>query len=151
MMYKCKNLYSVEITHSTSTAHIVTGHPGECKNLHGHNYNFRIVVTSDKLDELGMVVDFSSLKKYVKDYLDENFDHKTIIYEKDERAEVLKSLGARIVSYNPTAENMAEKIWEDLNCLFGDEEYFVELVSVEETTNNKALYGGIVDYEKVSN
>lgn len=146
-MYKCKCLHSIEITHSTSTAHIVTGHPGECKNLHGHNYNFRIVVTSDRLDELGMVMDFSSLKKYVKDYLDENFDHKTIIYEKDERAEMLKSLGARIVPYNPTAENMAEKIWKDLNSLFEEEEFFVELVSVEETTNNKALYGGILDYE----
>lgn len=150
-MYKCKTLHSIEITHSTSTAHIVTGHPGECKNLHGHNYNFRIVVTSFRLDELGMVMDFSSLKKYVKNYLDENFDHKTIIYEKDERAEALKSLGARIVSYNPTAENMAEKIWKDLNSLFGDEEYFVELVSVEETANNKALYGGIIDYGQVSN
>ena len=150
-MYKCKTLHSIEITHSTSTAHIVTGHPGECKNLHGHNYNFRIVVTSFRLDELGMVMDFSSLKKYVKNYLDENFDHKTIIYEKDERAEALRNLGARIVSYNPTAENMAEKIWEDLNSLFRDEEYFVELVSVEETTNNKALYGGIINYGQVSN
>ena len=150
-MYKCKTLHSIEVTHSTSTAHIVTGHPGECKNLHGHNYNFRIVVTSFRLDELGMVMDFSSLRKYVKNYLDENFDHKTIIYEKDERAEALRNLGARIVSYNPTAENMAEKIWEDLNSLFRDEEYFVELVSVEETTNNKALYGGIINYGQVPN
>ena len=136
-------MYSVEITHSTSTAHIVTGHPGKCNNLHGHNYNFRIVVTSSKLDDLGMVVDFSDAKIAIKKHLDELYDHKTIVYEKDERAEALKALGATLVPYNPTAEKMAEIVWKDLNCMFEEDEFFVELVFVEETANNTAIYTGI--------
>lgn len=137
---------TIEIKHSTSTAHIVTGHPGKCNSLHGHNYNFTIGVTSSDLNELGMVVDFSILKKSVALILDNMYDHKTIIYEKDPRAATLKELGAELVNYNPTAENMARQIYFILCKTFSGIDEFQDLcisyVKVEETENNSAIVRG---------
>lgn len=136
----------IEIKHSTSTAHIITGHPGKCNNLHGHNYNFTIGVSSSYLNSLGMVVDFSTLKNKVKYILDEMYDHKTIIYKKDSRAEVLKDLGAELVDYNPTAENMARRIYSVLCKVFEKDEELstlsIRYVKVEETENNSAIVRG---------
>lgn len=137
---------TIEIKHSTSTAHIITGHPGKCNNLHGHNYNFTVGVTSPNLNSLGMVVDFSILKNKVKYILDEMYDHKTIIYKEDSRAEVLKGLGAELVDYNPTAEKMARKIYCVLCKEFEKDEELADLcisyIKVEETENNSAIVKG---------
>lgn len=136
----------IEIKHSTSTAHIITGHPGKCNNLHGHNYNFTIGVSSPELNVLGMVVDFSTLKNKVKYILDEMYDHKTIIYKEDPRAEVLAGIGAKLVDYNPTAEKMARKIYFVLCKLFEKDEELnnlcISYVKVEETENNSAIVRG---------
>ena len=136
----------IEIKHSTSTAHIVTEHPGKCNNLHGHNYNFTIGVNSPYLNALGMVVDFSILKNTVKYILDEMYDHKTIIYKKDPRAEILQGLGAELVDYNPTAENMARQIYYVLFKEFKKDEELAVLnisyIKVEETANNSAIIKG---------
>lgn len=138
---------TIEIKHSTSTAHIITGHPGKCNNLHGHNYNFTVGVTSTDLNELGMVVDFSILKKSVAFILDKMYDHKTIIYEKDPRAATLKELGAELVNYNPTAENMAKQIYFILCQTFREikelQDLCVSYVKVEETANNIAIIKGV--------
>lgn len=136
----------IEIKHSTSTAHIITGHPGKCNDLHGHNYNFTIGVSSPNLNSLSMVVDFSILKNKVKHILDEMYDHKTIIYKKDSRAEVLKSLGAELVDYNPTAEKMAKNIYCVLFKEFEKDEELAHLcisyIKVEETKDNSAIVRG---------
>ena len=137
---------TIEIKHSTSTAHIITGHPGKCNDLHGHNYNFTVGVTSPNLNSLGVVVDFSILKNKVKYILDEMYDHKTIIYKEDSRAEVLKGLGAELVDYNPTAEKMARKIYCVLCKEFEKDEELADLcisyIKVEETENNSAIIKG---------
>ena len=136
----------IEIKHSTSTAHIITGHPGKCNSLHGHNYNFTIGVSSPNLNALGMVVDFSILKNKVKYILDEMYDHKAIVYKKDPRAEVLTGIGAELVDYNPTAEKMARKVYFVLCKEFEKDEELADLcvsyVKVEETENNSAIVRG---------
>lgn len=137
---------TIEIKHSTSTAHIITGHSGKCNNLHGHNYNFTIGVSSLDLNSLGMVVDFSILKNKVKYILDEMYDHKTIIYKEDPRAKVLAGIGAELVDYNPTAENMARKIYCVLCKEFEKDKELSDLsicyIKVEETENNSAIVRG---------
>lgn len=137
----------IKIKHSTSTAHIITGHPGKCNSLHGHNYNFTVTVATSDLNGLGMVVDFSILKNKVKHILDEMYDHKTIIYEKDPRAVTLKAVGAELVDYNPTAENMAKQIYFILSKSFREIDELkglcVSYIEVEETENNSAIFKGV--------
>lgn len=56
-----------------SAAHTIKGHP-KCGRMHGHNYTVVVTLTSDVLNEKGMVADFSDVKKVVKEVVDQ-LDH----------------------------------------------------------------------------
>lgn len=53
-----------------------------CRYLHGYSLAFTFTFESEKLDNNGWVIDFGSLKP-LKEWLDQNFDHRTIIAEDD--------------------------------------------------------------------
>jgi 6-pyruvoyltetrahydropterin/6-carboxytetrahydropterin synthase len=94
------------------SGHRVLGHEGKCANPHGHNYYAHIFAEAEDLDELGRVIDFSVLKEKIGTWIDHNFDHTFLVYEKDH--EMLEALShikcpkpAFVCSFNPTAENIA--------------------------------------------
>ena len=64
-------------------AHIVRNCTSQrCReNIHGHSYIVEVFITSDKLDEGFMIMDFSRLKP-VKEFLD-HFDHSYILWTKE--------------------------------------------------------------------
>ncbi|MFA5507373.1 MAG: 6-carboxytetrahydropterin synthase [Vulcanimicrobiota bacterium] len=91
--------------------HRVMGHENKCAGLHGHNYEATVFATADQLDSLGRVIDFGVLKEKLGSWLDENWDHAMILYQKDlEAIQAIQGLSSqrlfRLPS-NPTAENMA--------------------------------------------
>jgi 6-pyruvoyltetrahydropterin/6-carboxytetrahydropterin synthase len=60
-----------------AAAHAIRGHTRGCQNLHGHNYRVRVHLAADRLDPLGMVLDFADLKGIVQEIL-APFDHHVI-------------------------------------------------------------------------
>lgn len=97
--------------HDFSTGHRVYGHESKCAHLHGHNYRIHLTVEADELDSVGRVMDFSAIKTYLCYWLEEEWDHKFLVWENDPFAETLKSLdpeGTVVVNFNPTAENMGQ-------------------------------------------
>jgi 6-pyruvoyltetrahydropterin/6-carboxytetrahydropterin synthase len=62
---------------SFAAAHAIRGHTRGCQNLHGHNYRVRVHLTAERLDALGMVLDFADLKAIVQEIL-APFDHHVI-------------------------------------------------------------------------
>ena len=91
--------------------HRLYKHGGKCENFHGHNYVAEFFVTGDEVDEVGRVLDFSELKRRTKGWIDENWDHAFLVFEKDENAiqalEMVQPSRIFKMPYNPTAENMA--------------------------------------------
>lgn len=97
-----------------------------CQKLHGHSYKVMIEVSTDKLDENGMVIDFTKLKS-IKDWVMENWDHAMIVAKGDpDTTAILKLNIAKVFEIeekNVTAENMAkileklthDKIKDDIN------------------------------------
>ena len=87
---------------------------GKCRNLHGHNGILEIDISSDTLNELGMVMDFTYIKEVVKSWIDENLDHRMILCIDDPMVEVLQSFDEPlyIMKDNPTAENIVKCIFE---------------------------------------
>lgn len=73
--------------HDFSMGHRVAGHEGACALLHGHNYRVHFTAqataTDVPLDNLGRVVDFSVLKAKMCQWLEDNFDHRTVIWDLD--------------------------------------------------------------------
>jgi 6-pyruvoyltetrahydropterin/6-carboxytetrahydropterin synthase len=94
--------------------HRLLNYAGKCRYLHGHNGRAEIVIESATLDERGMVMDFSDIKRVVSTWIDEHLDHRMILHRDDPAISYLQTLGEplHVVDCNPTAENIARLIHE---------------------------------------
>ena len=101
---------------SFETGHALYGYDGKCKNVHGHSYKLSVtVIGAPILDtnnvKYGMVIDFTDLKKIVREEIVDNFDHATVFNKNTPHIELAKELISRdhhviLVDYQPTSENM---------------------------------------------
>lgn len=94
--------------------HRLLNYAGKCRYLHGHNGTAVISIESDELCELGMVMDFSEIKRVVSTWIDENLDHRMILHRDDPILPTLKEMGepVHVIDVNPTAENIAKLIYD---------------------------------------
>ncbi len=85
------------------SAHYLPWHKGKCQTMHGHTYRLQIGVRGG-IDEDGLVIDFSDLKRLVNALIVNQLDHKNLneVELKDFPCE------------SPTAENMVKWIVEQL-------------------------------------
>jgi 6-pyruvoyltetrahydropterin/6-carboxytetrahydropterin synthase len=107
--------FTAERYHDFSYGHRVHGHEGKCRHLHGHNGRVTFVVeAADGLDDVGRVMDFSVIKAKLCQWLEDNWDHKFLVWEEDPLALYLLELDPTVVRvpFNPTAENMAQHLVE---------------------------------------
>lgn len=106
--------HQVKRYHDICAGHRVHGHEGKCRHLHGHNYRITFTCESDDLDNIGRVIDFSEMKARLCMWLEDEWDHKMLIWEQDPLAEVLPNIDPTvvIVPFNPTAENIAQHLVE---------------------------------------
>jgi 6-pyruvoyltetrahydropterin/6-carboxytetrahydropterin synthase len=101
---------------SFETGHALYGYDGKCKNVHGHSYKLSVTVIGKPLTDssnvkYGMVIDFSDLKKIVREEIVDVFDHATVFNKNTPHIELAKELSSRdhhviLVDYQPTSENM---------------------------------------------
>lgn len=98
------------------TGHALYGYDGKCRNVHGHSYKLSVTVIGSPIQDsnhvkFGMVIDFSDLKKIVREEVVEVFDHATVFNKNTPHVELAKELEERghhviLVDYQPTSENM---------------------------------------------
>lgn len=55
-------MFEVRVEADFAAAHFLRDYNGKCENLHGHNYKVYAHVRGEKLNEGGMLMDFSKLK-----------------------------------------------------------------------------------------
>ncbi len=131
-------LYSVAKNIEFCYGHRLVDHFGKCRYLHGHNGLLEIEVKSANLNESGMVIDFNELGDLVKSWIDDNLDHRMILWQEDPAVDMLKTLGEPVylLDCNPTAENIARHIFEKV------EQAGLELskVCLWETSTSYATY-----------
>jgi 6-pyruvoyltetrahydropterin/6-carboxytetrahydropterin synthase len=101
-----------------SAAHHLDKYEGKCKFVHGHNWKIVVYCKGDRLDDVGMLVDFSKIKAIVM-----QFDH----------GDLNELLGNEVDgNINPTAENIAFFICSEVP--------FCYKVSVEESPGAVVTY-----------
>ncbi len=94
--------------------HRLLKYEGKCRHLHGHNGRVEIELRAPALDALGMVMDFTELKRQVQTWIDTELDHKMLLCKDDPVVPFLRQQGEPMVlmDANPTAENIARLIFD---------------------------------------
>lgn len=121
-------MFEISVCAAFEAAHFISGYNGKCARLHGHNWTVEAIVRGAELDKLGMLIDFRILKAELNKILVE-FDHR-FLNEMDTFAEE-----------NPTAENLARKIFKRLVTaeIFSDTTK-LHAVKVHESPNSCVTY-----------
>jgi 6-pyruvoyltetrahydropterin/6-carboxytetrahydropterin synthase len=70
-------MYEIFVKTHFSSAHYLRDYPGKCEFLHGHNWEVEAGVRVEKLDSLGMGIDFRDLKSAVAVIMKE-LDHRNL-------------------------------------------------------------------------
>lgn len=97
--------YKVSVIRTFSSAHALRGYKGRCEHLHGHNWKIRAALAGTKLDDTGMIADFTDIRAKLDDII-KALDHKYL-------NEV-----APFDTINPTAENIAAFIYKQLQASY---------------------------------
>mgnify|MGYP001160329221 CR=1 FL=1 len=96
-------------------AHALWNYDGLCKNIHGHSYKLFVTVIGEPINnendnKNGMVIDFSDLKKIVKEKIVDQFDHSLVVYKKAPQQKLLELnemyIRHHVVDFQPTCENL---------------------------------------------
>ena len=119
--------FEVSVETHFSAAHALRGYPGDCANLHGHNWIVRVRVRCRDLDETGIGIDFRVVKDHVKAVLLE-LDHSNL-NELPPFAET-----------NPSSENVARYLFGAISQRLNSDRVRVAKVGVSETPDAAAWY-----------
>ena len=95
-------MYRLRVETQFDAAHKLVGYKGKCSRLHGHTWKVEVFVVGKKLDKIGILLDFKTLRKKLED-ITEKLDHSLL--------NDLKEIG------NPTSENVSRYIFENLKDL----------------------------------
>jgi 6-pyruvoyltetrahydropterin/6-carboxytetrahydropterin synthase len=110
-----------------AAAHSLREYPGDCQRLHGHNWKVEVEVSASELDELGMVIDFKQVKQATRKATD-RLDHQYL-----NELEPFNQI-------NPTAENIARTLFQEIATTLNDDRVQVDAVTVWETERASARY-----------
>lgn len=94
-------MFEVNVEETFSSGHALRGYKGKCENVHGHNYRVKITVTGPKLDDIGLLVDFTEIKRVLRGIIGK-IDHQFV-----NDFEPFKTV-------NPSAENMAKYFYDEM-------------------------------------
>lgn len=123
-------MYEVRVEADFAAAHFLRDYHGKCENLHGHNYKVYAHVRGSNLDEGGMLLDFTQIKKTLRNVC-ELLDHKNLN-------------DFDYFDQNPSAERIATfiagKILESIPGLKDKNGTHLHAIDVFETDTSRARY-----------
>lgn len=133
-----------------SAAHrLIKGYQGKCKSLHGHNYALEITVSATELDQYDFVMDFDDIKKHFDKWVQDNWDHATIVSEMDTK--LIEFLKTENQDYfiipgdkNTSAECLSEFLFNQFNHILKslkEARVTVTQVRVFESETASAMFG----------
>ena len=120
-------MFKLIVKKEFSSAHILHGHPGNCKRMHGHNWLVEAEVEGDNTNEIGMVIDFKDIKNNLKEIIS-SLDHQ-----------FLNDLEP-FINENPTAENISKYIYKELSNNINTDNIKVSKIKLWETNNSAVTY-----------
>lgn len=127
-------MFEVTVEHTFAAGHSLREYKGKCENVHGHNYRIQVTVEGEKLNRIGLLVDFVDLKRAVRQ-VSERLDHQFI-----NDLEPFTTL-------NPSAENLAKYFYDEVSRAlnlqaneFNEHPVRIGQIKVWETDTSIAVY-----------
>ncbi len=117
-------MFEILVEDKFDAAHCLRGYSGNCERLHGHTYRVQVALRTSELDEIGLAVDFRSVKSALRNVL-KRIDH-TYLNDLQE-----------YTGTNPSAENLARSIYGKMSAKFAG---LVHKVTVWETESAASSY-----------
>ena len=120
-------MYQVCIEQDFDAAHSLRGYVGKCEALHGHRFRVVAKVKSSVVNEIGIAYDFAELKRHLRDII-AKFDHAN-----------LNDI-APFDKINPSSENLATAIYNELQPKLAGAPVFLSSVEVWESPQSGVSY-----------
>jgi 6-pyruvoyltetrahydropterin/6-carboxytetrahydropterin synthase len=120
-------MYEISSEASFSAAHHLKHYHGPCENVHGHNWVVRAYVRCVKLNDLGIGIDFRTVKNALAGAI-EGLDHADLNAFFDP------------LGQNPSSENIAAYIFNKMEPRISVDGCVMARVEVSETPGNTAAY-----------
>ena len=112
--------YTLKVVSDFASAHTLRGYPGACSRMHGHNWKVETEIEASSLDETGMAIDFKTIRQAtikLTDKLDHRYINEISPFD----------------TVNPTAENIAANIFENLSKALNSKSVRVKAITLWET------------------
>lgn len=123
-----RSVWRLAVRSEFSAAHALRHYKGKCEAIHGHNFGVEAVVEGDTLTpDTELLVDFSDLKRDLKDVLD-TMDHKDLSHVPPFDA------------INPSSENLARHIFKRMEPKMRARGVRMHAVTVSERGPQSATY-----------
>jgi 6-pyruvoyltetrahydropterin/6-carboxytetrahydropterin synthase len=112
--------YTLKVLADFAAAHTLRDYPGACSRMHGHNWKVEAEVVATQLNDIGMAIDFKTIKNEVR-AIANILDHY-YLNELEPFTEI-----------NPTAENIARYFFQELASRLNTEHITVSALTLWET------------------
>jgi len=109
--------WTLRVRDTFSAAHYLKEYKGKCEKVHGHTFQVEVAIDVGELDAAGLGIDFALIKARLAEALP---DH---------------ALLNDVYDFNPSAENLARRLYRDLKAFFP-----VREVTVWESEDASATY-----------
>jgi 6-pyruvoyltetrahydropterin/6-carboxytetrahydropterin synthase len=120
-------MFEIVVEQYFEAAHFLRGYKGKCENMHGHRYTVVVRLQGTKLNEIGLLYDFTDVKRHLGGIL-AGYDHTSL----NDRPPFDK--------INPSAENIAGTIYRELKSRLEKEPVAISAVEVWENPQQGIIY-----------
>ena len=120
-------MYEIVVEQQIESAHYLRGYKGKCENVHGHTYGIIVRLKAAKLNDIGLVYDFTDVKRLLDAVLDK-YDHK-----------LLNDIPP-FDKINPSAENIAATVSREVQSKLIGAPVTVKAVEVWENTRQGIVF-----------
>jgi len=90
-------MYTLRVREHFDAAHHLVGYEGKCARIHGHRWSVEVEVASERLDDVGLLVDFGRLREVLRSILPDHLDVNEVYAD-----------------LSPTAENLARAFYAQM-------------------------------------
>ena len=120
-------MYEIVVEKHFEAAHYLRGYQGKCEAMHGHRYRVVVRIKTGQLNEIGLAYDFGDVKLHLNQIM-ERYDHTCL------------NDVAPFDTMNPSAENIASTIYDELSEKLAAEPVTLVAVEAWETPHQGVVY-----------